>query len=54
MTPQNKKKKILEILKKYYAKMTQIEEAKVRILNDIRTEQTQEDIDKIRQKLQNL
>jgi len=54
MDIKNKKKKIQEILRKYYAKLNEIEAAKFRILKDIKEEQANEDIDKIRQKLQNL
>ncbi len=54
MKNQNKNKKILEILKKYYAKMAEIEEAKLNIIKNIKEEQTQEDLDKVRQKLKDL
>jgi hypothetical protein len=54
MINQNKKIKILGIFKKYNARMKQIEKAKIKIINEIKDEQSRADLDKIRKKLQNL
>lgn len=50
----NKAKIIKEILQKYYAKINAIEKAKLKIVKDIKEEQTEKEIEDVRKKLQEL
>jgi alpha-acetolactate decarboxylase len=54
MNNTQKQKKIQEIFSKYKAKMLQIQKAKIKILNELRDNQSQADLDKIRKKMKAL